>query len=195
MSAVGERNDYGLTAWDRYRILTSYRTIAMVGLSTNYYNASSFAAIYLVWGSTFLAIRWAVETIPPFTMMAMRCLLGGAILLALARLSGAATRWPTASEWLASAGGYDIGPFKEIDNAPIFASDPKLKAFHDVAYDSSGKPIGYWPGWPAPPSKKTSQSQAQYITADMFAKVLDGNDVTAAIKEAEDRLKNIWEKP
>jgi predicted CoA-binding protein len=47
MSAVGERNDYGLTAWDRYRILTSYRTIAMVGLSSNYYNASSFAAIYL----------------------------------------------------------------------------------------------------------------------------------------------------
>ena len=47
MSAVGERNDLGLTAWDRYRILTTYRHIAMVGLSTNYYNASSFAAIYL----------------------------------------------------------------------------------------------------------------------------------------------------
>ena len=47
MSAVGERNDLGLTAWDRYRILTSYRTIAMVGLSSNYYNASSFAGIYL----------------------------------------------------------------------------------------------------------------------------------------------------
>jgi predicted CoA-binding protein len=47
MSAVGERNDLGLTAWDRYRILTTYRNIAMVGLSTNYYNASSFAAIYL----------------------------------------------------------------------------------------------------------------------------------------------------
>src|ERR671926_197544 len=40
---------------------------------------ASFAAIYLVWGSTFLAIRWAVETIPPFPMMALRCLLGGAI--------------------------------------------------------------------------------------------------------------------
>jgi len=47
MSAVGERNDYGLTAWDRYRILTECRTIAMVGLSSNYYNASSFAAVYL----------------------------------------------------------------------------------------------------------------------------------------------------
>ncbi|MPZ69166.1 MAG: CoA-binding protein [Actinobacteria bacterium] len=47
MSAVGERNNYGLTVSDRYDILTSYRTIAMVGLSSNFYNASSFAAIYL----------------------------------------------------------------------------------------------------------------------------------------------------
>ena len=43
MTAVGERNGLGLTKAERYRILTSYRTIAMVGLSTNYYNASSFA--------------------------------------------------------------------------------------------------------------------------------------------------------
>jgi predicted CoA-binding protein len=47
MSAVGERNGYGLTPDERYRILTTHRTIAMVGLSSNYYNASSFAAIYL----------------------------------------------------------------------------------------------------------------------------------------------------
>ena len=47
MSAVGERNALGLSAWDRYRMLTTYRTIAMVGLSSNYYNASSFAGIYL----------------------------------------------------------------------------------------------------------------------------------------------------
>jgi len=47
MSAVGERNSYGLTPGERFRILTRYRTIAMVGLSSNYYNASSFAAIYL----------------------------------------------------------------------------------------------------------------------------------------------------
>ena len=47
MSAVGERNGFGLSPTERYRILTSFRTIAMVGLSSNYYNASSFAAIYL----------------------------------------------------------------------------------------------------------------------------------------------------
>jgi predicted CoA-binding protein len=47
MTAVGERNELGLTKAARHRILASYRTIAMVGLSTNYYNPSSFAAIYL----------------------------------------------------------------------------------------------------------------------------------------------------
>ena len=47
MTAVGERNEWGLAPADRYHILTAYRTIGMVGLSSNYYNASSFAAIYL----------------------------------------------------------------------------------------------------------------------------------------------------
>ena len=47
MSAVGERNTLGLSPSERYHILTTHRTIAMVGLSSNYYNASSFAAIYL----------------------------------------------------------------------------------------------------------------------------------------------------
>jgi predicted CoA-binding protein len=47
MPAVGDRSDFGLSAWDRHRILHSYRTIAMVGLSSNQYNASAFAAIYL----------------------------------------------------------------------------------------------------------------------------------------------------
>ena len=47
MSEVGERNHLGLSKSDRFRILTSYRTIAMVGLSANIYNASAFAAIYL----------------------------------------------------------------------------------------------------------------------------------------------------
>jgi len=47
VSAVGDRNDLGLTAADRLRILSTYRTIAMVGLSSNPYAASSFAGIYL----------------------------------------------------------------------------------------------------------------------------------------------------
>lgn len=47
MAAVGDRSDFGMTAWDRSRILAECRTIAMVGLSANEFNASGFAAIYL----------------------------------------------------------------------------------------------------------------------------------------------------
>jgi drug/metabolite transporter (DMT)-like permease len=60
---------------------------------------AAFAAIYFVWGSTFLAIRYAVETIPPFAMMAGRCLLGGAILLALGLVRERDLAWPSRREW------------------------------------------------------------------------------------------------
>src|SRR5260221_1444902 len=40
----------------------------------------SFLAIYLVWGSTYLAIRYAVETIPPLYTAGMRHLVAGTIL-------------------------------------------------------------------------------------------------------------------
>lgn len=45
--AVGDRTQFGGTAYDRLRILTTCRSIAMVGLSSNQYQASSFAGIYL----------------------------------------------------------------------------------------------------------------------------------------------------
>jgi len=45
--------------------------------------------IYLVWGSTYLAIRWGIETIPPFTMAGTRYLVAGGVLLAWVKLRGA----------------------------------------------------------------------------------------------------------
>src|SRR5258708_6085767 len=42
----------------------------------------SFLSIYLIWGSTYLAIRYAVETIPPLYTAGLRHLIAGAILLA-----------------------------------------------------------------------------------------------------------------
>lgn len=48
----------------------------------------AFAAIYLIWGTTFLGIRYAVETIPPFLMGATRFLLAGGLLFAWTRLRG-----------------------------------------------------------------------------------------------------------
>jgi drug/metabolite transporter (DMT)-like permease len=50
---------------------------------------AAFASIYLVWGSTYLAIRYAIETIPPFIMGGARFLVSGAMLYAWARYRGA----------------------------------------------------------------------------------------------------------
>ena len=58
---------------------------------------AGFAVVYLVWGSTFLGIKFAVETIPPFLMAACRFLASGAILYAFLRLRGVAA--PTARQW------------------------------------------------------------------------------------------------
>src|SRR5258708_639213 len=43
---------------------------------------AAFAALYLVWGSTYLAIRYAIETIPPLYTAGIRHLSAGLILLA-----------------------------------------------------------------------------------------------------------------
>ena len=48
----------------------------------------AFTAIYLIWGSTYLAIRYAVQTIPPLIVVAIRHTIAGAILLAWAWARG-----------------------------------------------------------------------------------------------------------
>lgn len=61
----------------------------------------AFAAVYIVWGSTYLAIRYAVETIPPFLMSGARFLVSGAILYGWARVR--AQPAPTRAQWGAAA--------------------------------------------------------------------------------------------
>lgn len=58
---------------------------------------AAFAAIYLVWGSTYLAVKFAIATFPPFTMMGVRCLFAGGILYGWARWRGAEP--PTGAQW------------------------------------------------------------------------------------------------
>ena len=48
-----------------------------------------FASIYIIWGSTYLAILFAIRSIPPLVMAGTRFLIAGAILYLAARLSGA----------------------------------------------------------------------------------------------------------
>ena len=60
----------------------------------------AFVTIYLVWGSTYLGIRIAIESIPPFLMASARFLIAGSILFAILKVRGAA--WPTAHQWRAN---------------------------------------------------------------------------------------------
>ncbi|HJP61668.1 MAG TPA: EamA family transporter [Gemmatimonadaceae bacterium] len=67
---------------------------------------AAFASIYIIWGSTYLAIRYAVQTIPPFLMGGLRFVISGALLYAWARYRGA-TR-PSRIHWRNAiiAGGF-----------------------------------------------------------------------------------------
>ena len=58
-------------------------------------------ALYIVWGSTYLAIRFSVETIPPFLHAALRFLISGAILFIWRRMAGDPA--PTLSNWKSTA--------------------------------------------------------------------------------------------
>lgn len=65
---------------------------------------AALATLYVVWGSTYLAIRVSVETIPPFTMGAIRFLVAGAILFLLTVRRGDRAADPIgARQWGASA--------------------------------------------------------------------------------------------
>ena len=71
--------------------------------ATSEYRASSLAiwsalsAVYLIWGSTYLAIRYALETTPPFLMAAVRFIVSGGCLYAARRFAGDPA--PQKREW------------------------------------------------------------------------------------------------
>ena len=52
----------------------------------------AFAALYLIWGSTYLGIKFSIETIPPFLMAGARFVLAGIIMYAIASSQGSLLR-------------------------------------------------------------------------------------------------------
>ncbi|MDH3405105.1 MAG: EamA family transporter [Acidobacteriota bacterium] len=64
-------------------------------------HAAAFAAVYLIWGSTYLAIRFAIETLPGFLMAGVRFVAAGLALYAIAAWRGAAR--PTRAQWRSAA--------------------------------------------------------------------------------------------
>jgi drug/metabolite transporter (DMT)-like permease len=57
-------------------------------------------ALYLIWGSTYLGIRIAIESIPPLLMMGIRFIVAGGVLYLFLRIRGVPT--PNRSQWLGS---------------------------------------------------------------------------------------------
>lgn len=62
---------------------------------------AAFAAVYIFWGSTYLAIKYAIETLPPFLMAGSRFLIAGSILYVWARFSADYEK-PTLKHWRTS---------------------------------------------------------------------------------------------
>jgi drug/metabolite transporter (DMT)-like permease len=63
--------------------------------------AIALATVYVLWGSTYLAMRLAIVTIPPFLMAATRHTIAGALLYSFARLRGAPR--PRPEHWRSTA--------------------------------------------------------------------------------------------
>src|SRR6476659_1227737 len=63
------------------------------------------AAVYIIWGSTYLGIRYAIETLPPFLMAGARFSLAGAIMFAWAKFKGDKGGW----SWAAWRNAFLIG--------------------------------------------------------------------------------------
>lgn len=57
----------------------------------------ALATVYVVWGSTYLAIKWALVDFPPFFMGGVRFVIAGTILLTALRFAGHA--WPSSRQW------------------------------------------------------------------------------------------------
>ncbi len=63
---------------------------------------AAFFAVYVFWGSTYLAIKYTIETLPPFLMAGTRFAVAGAILFVWARFTKDYER-PTFSHWKTAA--------------------------------------------------------------------------------------------
>jgi len=87
--------------------------------------------------------------------------------------------------YLAAASGAVVAALRGFADSPVWAADPKLRAFLDAAE------TGRWIGWPAAPSRAATAADANFVVVDMFAGVVAGGAPQAAITAAENALRNL----
>jgi drug/metabolite transporter (DMT)-like permease len=109
--------------------------------------------VYIVWGSTYLAIRFAIETIPPFLMASARFTIAGFILYIWRRLAGDPK--PSCREWVSAAivgllllmvGNGGVTWAEQTVNSGIVALLIGTVPLWVVLVDAL-RPGGRWPGW------------------------------------------------
>ena len=113
----------------------------------------AFAAIYVIWGSTYLAIRFAIETMPPFGMAAVRFLVAGALMYVWLRARGGLA--PTLVQWrsgaisgtllLVGGNGAVVVAEQWVPSglvALIVATVPMWMVLLDAQYGSGNRPSG-----------------------------------------------------
>ncbi len=103
-------------------------------------------AVWFIWGSTYLAIKWALVSFPPFFQMGTRFLVAGAVLMAWMRWARGA-RWPSRAQWvnagilggLMLGGGYGLTAVATVSVSSglvvaFFAIGPALQAAMEWPY-------------------------------------------------------------
>jgi drug/metabolite transporter (DMT)-like permease len=113
------------------------------------------AATWLIWGSTYLAIKWALVSFPPFFQMGTRFIAAGLLLGAWAAWRGA--KWPSASEWFSAlvlgalmlGGGYGATALAQTS-----VSSGLVVAF--IAVVPALVALGQWPYGVRPSRRETA---------------------------------------
>jgi drug/metabolite transporter (DMT)-like permease len=82
---------------------------------------AAFLSIYLIWGSTYLGIRFAIETIPPFLLSAVRFGIAGLIMLAVAKARGVAHA--TGAQWRSGA---IVGSLLMLANSLVGVAEKRI---------------------------------------------------------------------
>jgi drug/metabolite transporter (DMT)-like permease len=109
--------------------------------------------VYIVWGSTYLAIRFAIETIPPFLMASARFMIAGFVLYIWRRLAGDPK--PSCREWISAGivgllllmvGNGGVTWAEQTVNSGIVALLIGTVPLWVVLVDAL-RPGGSWPGW------------------------------------------------